>query len=394
LNVALVPSAFHPSVGGVEELTRQLALEQHRRGWPTVVYVNRWPRDLPEQEDVGGIRVGRYAFRTVGDNLRQNLGAKLLGGTALRKLCRDLISDSIQLLHVQGVSCNAHYAILAARKLGLPLVVTLQGELTMDANQLFQRQESARELYRDALASADTITACSQQTLNQAEEFFGRKLAHKARVVFNGVRLEDFQSALPVSRPRPFIFAIGRHVPQKGFDILLRAFAQAGAATHDLLIAGDGPERAALESLAKKLKLGSAIEFLGNVDHPTAVNYYSGCSFFVLPSRHEPMGIVNLEAMAAGKAVIAAKVGGVPELVLDGQTGLLVPPENPTALADVMTKLTTDSDLRQRLGAAGRRRVEMFSWSALADQYEKIYEQAFSSAAANSPRVTCPATTQ
>jgi len=381
LKIALVPSAFSPSVGGVEELSRQLTLEQHRRGWPTVVAVNRWPRDLPAFEEIDGIRVRRYAFRTTGDSLRQNLGAKLLGGAALRKFCRDLLADSVALLHVQCISCNAHYAIMAAQKLGLPLVVTLQGELTMDANQLFQREQAAQQLYRAAMNRADVITACSQRTLDQAEEFYGRPLGHKSRVVFNGVRIEDFQSAQPARRLRPYILAIGRHVPQKGFDLLLRAFAQAALTTHELVIAGDGPERPALEALAGELHLGPAVSFVGRVDHAAAVNLYAGADLCVLPSRaDEGMPVVCAEAMAAGRALIAARVGGVPEIVIHGQTGLIVPPEDPKAIAESITRLAADADLRQRLGAAARQRAELFSWCIIADQYEEVYRLAIHSA--------------
>jgi glycogen synthase len=375
MNVAIVASAFFPSVGGVEELVRQLAIEQRRRGGRAVVAVNRWPRDLAEIDEVDGVPVRRYAFRVGGGDLRQNLGALLLGGGELRKFNRDLRADAIDLLHVQCVSCNAPYAIGASRRLGLPLVVSLQGELTMDATGLFERKASARRLYRAALDAADAVTACSRQTLEEAERFYGRSLGHKARVIHNGVRLEDFERAQPYSWRRPYILAIGRHVVQKGFDTLLRAVARAGKLTHDLLIAGDGPERTSLEKLAGELGLGEAVRFVGKVDHDEAVRLFAGCSFFVLPSRHEPMGIVNLEAMAAAKAVLACEVGGVPELVVNGETGLLTAAEDVEAMASGITRLVFDADLRKRLGENGRKRAARFSWGAITDQYEQVYRK-------------------
>jgi glycosyltransferase involved in cell wall biosynthesis len=376
MNIALISSAFHPSVGGVEELVRQLALEQRRRGWGTVVSTHRWPRDLPDRATIDGIPVRRYAFRVAGGNFRRNLAAFLLAGPELNKLCRDLTQDAIELLHIQCISCNAPYALRAARRLNLPLVVTLQGELTMDANQSFARKESDRQMYREMLASADAITACSRQTLDEAEQFFGQPLSYKSRVVYNGVRLEEFATATPHPWPRPYILAIGRHVPQKGFDVLLQAFAKANPDSHDLLLAGDGPNRAELEALTKQLGLNGKVHFLGRVDHDQAVRLFTGCAFFILPSRHEPMGIVNLEAMAAGKPVIATHVGGVPELVINGETGLLIPGDNVPALATAITQLTTDGDMRHRFGENGRRRAQQFSWLALADQYEEVYRQA------------------
>jgi glycosyltransferase involved in cell wall biosynthesis len=94
------------------------------------------------------------------------------------------------------------------------------------------------------------------------------------------------------------------------------------------------------------------------------------------------MGIVNLEAMAAGKPVIATNVGGVPELVLHDQTGLLLPPDNADAMAAAIAALVRDADLRGRFGEAGRRRADQFSWPALADQYDQVYREAIQRRAA------------
>jgi glycogen synthase len=375
MNVAIVPSAFHPSIGGVEELVRQLALEQKRRGWPTIIATNRWPRDLATVEEIDGLTVRRYPFRVGGGNTRRNLAAAVLGPVTLNAFCRDLREARVELIHLQCVSCTAPYVIAAARRLRLPLVASLQGELTMDADQVFQRKESDRQTYRDLLSAADAVTACSAQTLGEAVEFFGPGLSAKARVIYNGVRLEDFAHASPHAWPRPFIFAIGRHVRQKGLDVLLRAYAIVKPADHDLLIAGDGPETDELRKLAGELGVGPTVHFIGRVDHQKAVSLFAGCSFFVLPSRHEPMGIVNLEAMASGKAVVASRVGGVPELLVHGETGLLVDPDNPAALASAISELCGNPELRARLGDAGRRRAALFAWPALADQYETVYRR-------------------
>ncbi len=106
--------------------------------------------------------------------------------------------------------------------------------------------------------------------------------------------------------------------------------------------------------------------------------HFEGCSFFVLPSRHEPFGIVNLEAMTAGKAIVATRVGGVSEIVEDGVNGLLVEGEDADGLVKAIERIAKDKNLRDRLGQAGKKRAEYFTWSAIADQYLKIYnKQAF-----------------
>ena len=216
-------------------------------------------------------------------------------------------------------------------------------------------------MYRQALARADVITACSGQTLREAEEFFGKSLATQIACYLQWRE----SGGVPERRPARLAAAVypgdGPARAAEGIRRPIAAFAKAGHATHDLLLAGDGPQRAALQTLAIELGVADAVRFTGAVDHAEAVSLFAGCSLFVLPSRHEPMGIVNLEAMAAGKAVVASEVGGVPELVAHDQNGLLVPRENVDAMAAAISRLMNDGELRARMGRAGRRRAEEFS---------------------------------
>lgn len=374
--MALFASAFFPSLGGVEELVRQLAHQQQERGGRPLIVTNRWPKDLPAADEHEGLPVRRYVFRVPEPNLHQMGGALLYGPATRRQICEDLSAHGTELIHVQCVSSNAYYALHASRSLQLPLVVTLQGELTMDAAQIFQRSRFAQWLMRTVLREADAITACSGQTLREAEEFLGEPFGERGRVVYNGIRLDEFTGAAPYEHPRAYILAIGRHVPQKGFDVLLEAYAQLVHAREtdvDLVLAGDGSERANLEELAERLRLKDRVHFVGRVDRRQAARLFLGCEFFVLPSRHEPMGIVNLEAMAAGKAVLASRVGGVPELVQDGKTGILVPGGNSGELAEGLRRLLSSPALYRGMGAAGKQRAAGFDWSAIADQYEEVY---------------------
>lgn len=376
MNIAIFASAFHPSLGGVEELVRQLAHAYTRRGLKPIILTNRWPRDLPSHEMFEGLPLYRLALRSPGGTRRDNLVYALTRPFVEAQMRAILRRHDVSLLHVQCVSAAARFALQAQRQLRLPLVVTLQGELTMDASRLFERSPSARQLMHDALREAHAITACSGQTLAEAEAFFGQPFGDRGSVIYNGIRLAEFENVAPHREKRPYIFAIGRHVKQKGFDVLLHAFAAASqnGTDHDLVLAGDGKERSNLEKLAAELNLGERVRFVGRLEHEEAVRYFAGCSFFVLPSRHEPMGIVNLEAMAAGKAVVASKVGGVPELVIEGETGLLVPGGDSAFLSLALAKLMTDDDLRARLGAAGALRAQKFDWDALAAQYLAVYQ--------------------
>jgi glycosyltransferase involved in cell wall biosynthesis len=392
MNIALFPSAFHPHFGGVEELVRQLAHELRRRGHHAIVLTNRWPRSLPAQETHEGIPVYRIPFRVPERCAKAKLSYCLTGWQMRLRMLRALRENRIELLHVQCVSSNAHYAMIAKARLGLPLVVTLQGELTMDAGQIFQRSDLARETLRRSLEVADVVTGCSGQTLADAEAFFGRPIPRPSRAIFNGASVDDFANAQPFAHGRPYVFAIGRMVPQKGFDVLLRAHAQSGVTSHDLLIAGDGPERPALERLAGALGLAERVRFLGRKDRGEVPSLFKGADLFVLPSRaHEGLPVVCAEAMAAGKAVVATRSGGAPEAVLHRQTGLIVDREDVDGLARSIAELCQDSGLRERFARAGQERAGLFSWPVITDEYEALYRELAGRGAAPGRAVTAAA---
>jgi glycosyltransferase involved in cell wall biosynthesis len=373
MNVALFASAFYPHVGGVEELVRQVGHELQRQGIGVIILTNRWPRSLPKYEVYEGLPIYRLAMRVPEGSVKAHVNYFLTHRFIRNEVTNILRRHKIDLIHVHCVSSNGYYALLAREALGLPLVVTTHGERTMDATQIYQRSAFLNRVLRDLLAKADHITAVSRHTLDDMEEYWGKPFGSKASVIYNGIDPSDFETGTPHAAGAPYIMGIGRLVAQKGFDILIRAFAQANIAGWKLLIAGEGGERAALEGLIRGLGLEGRAELIGRADRAMAVGLFLGCEYFVLPSRMEPLGIVNLEAMAAGKAIIASDVGGVPEIVSAGETGLLVPSEDVDALAIAMVKLASDPDFRNRLGDAGRRAVGGFTLPAITGQYAQIY---------------------
>jgi glycogen synthase len=378
VNVAILPSAFHPSLGGVEELSRQLALELRNQGHGVIVVTNQWPRTLPEFEDIDGLPVYRLPFRWPGSGLKSEISYRLTRRRVESRLRELLRRNAVDVLHVQCVSSNGLYALGAQQRLNLPLVVTLQGELTMDAGRLFQTVPFAQSVLRRCMAEADVVTGCSGMTLGDGEAFFGQKLGDRGRVVFNAAQVADFGRVTPLANPRPYLFALGRLVPQKGFDVLLRAFADTGlAATHDLLLAGDGPDREALQALIGELKLDGVARLVGRADRPQVAAYFKGAELFVLPSTaDEGLPVVTAEAMAAGKAVVATRSGGAPEAVLHEQTGLIVEKGDRAGLAAAIRRVVGDPALRQRLADAGLARAPLFGWPEITRQYVACYEAA------------------
>jgi glycogen(starch) synthase len=377
MKIALFPSAFHPHFGGVEELARQLAHQLKRTGHDPSVFTNRWPKDLPAFEMFEGLPLHRYVFRVPEREWRQMLTSLVFTAATLRKVYAAIAADRADVIHIQCISSNSYYAVRARRRLKLPLVVTLQGELTMDAGGLFQKSRFAQSLLRTALDEADVITGCSGKTLADAEKFYGKPFGDRARVIFNAATGDDFDRAEPYSHGRPYILAIGRVVPQKGFDVLIRAFAKAGISDHDLLIVGDGTERAGLEQMASELNVREAVHFLGRAERPKVASLFRGASFFALPSRSdEGLPVVCSEAMAAGKAIVATRSGGVPEAVLDGVSGLIVEREDVEGLSLALARLSSDAALRQKCAAAGKCRARDFSWPVVTEQYVEAYREA------------------
>lgn len=160
------------------------------------------------------------------------------------------------------------------------------------------------------------------------------------------------------------VVAVGRLVAKKGFDLLIRAFARLDRPGIRLRIAGDGPERAALIALAEAEDIADRVDFLGAKPHAEALAVIRSGAIFALPCRTSATGdrdgipVVLMEAMAAGKPVIAGQLETIAELVEDGTSGLLVPPDDVEALTEALRRLVDDPEAGKAMGLAGRRRVE------------------------------------
>jgi glycosyltransferase involved in cell wall biosynthesis len=165
------------------------------------------------------------------------------------------------------------------------------------------------------------------------------------------------------------ILCVGHMYPRKDHATLVQAAShlrQAGIKAR-VTIVGNGPERAALARSIRGSDLQQAVHLTGHLDFATLVAHYAGCAIFCLPSRQEGFGLVLLEAMAAGKPVVACRGTAAEELIEDGINGILVPQGDPLALASVLQKLLSDTELRRRLGAAGRKKVTRFTPEAAAN---------------------------
>jgi len=220
----------------------------------------------------------------------------------------------------------------------------------------------------------DGVIAISQKIADVLVE--GGIERERIRVIHTGIDPEPFQKAATVkpNNPVPVIGTTAVLEERKGHQYLLEAAAllkQKGQRL-EYHFAGEGSQRERLQNLAKDLGLKEEVNFEGFVsDIP---KFLSGIDIFVLPSFYEGMGVAIVEAMAAGKPVVGTTTGGIPELVADGVTGLLVPPRNAQALASAISRLLSDKDLLTSMGVKGWQRVQShFTMEQTAKKIEHYY---------------------
>jgi glycosyltransferase involved in cell wall biosynthesis len=226
------------------------------------------------------------------------------------------------------------------------------------------------------LREADAVTACSPDLFAAAARL-EPSVAAKGVAIYNGIDPERFADKTPYVHLRPYILAYGRLTRKKGFDLLLEAFARVGpeGLGADLLLAGEGEERAPLEALARPLGLAGRVHFLGRVEPAEVVRLLNGCLFLAVPSRAEPFGIVALEGLAAGKPVVATRVGGMGQFLAELQAArpeLSVRLTEPTAegLAHGLRELLIAPPRRAEPSGTSLR--EDYSWAKVAERYEHV----------------------
>jgi glycosyltransferase involved in cell wall biosynthesis len=195
-------------------------------------------------------------------------------------------------------------------------------------------------------------------------------------VIHNGVTVESLTRVLS---PNPVAVFAGRLVSEKGVDVLLHAFAIVARELPEarLILAGDGPERAELAALAEKLDIATRVTFLGHLSKGEMERKFAQAWVQVVPSRWaEPFGLVAVEAMMRGTAVVASSMGGLNEIVRDGATGLLVPPNDSHALAEKLKEVLSDRVKAKTMGTSGRAlAVTQFSLVRQCEQFVTLYQQ-------------------
>lgn len=375
MRIAIVASDYAPTVGGVQTAVRNIARHSARLGHTVMVLSALPPGNVPATEEVEGILVQRFPWG------RRPLWS--LPFRAIRTLwgmSRALRAFKPDLVYIHFLSINALYVLLLRCVLRFNLAASARGN---DIQGIPKRSRLQRWMLSRLFHRADAVLFCSSYVQRDAEPYLQLVSPHVyVGVVGDGFNPEEFAAprAYVLSgvegTPAPYLLAMGRLVHKKGFDLLIRAFAQIADRFPrvQLLIAGDGAERPALERLIDDLKMRERITLLGFADRVTTLALFWGCEFFVLSSRLEPFGIVVLEAMAAHKAVLATKSGGVVDLVRPGVNGMLVEPDV-TALANGMREMLAHPDATRAMGERAVVTIQSHTWAAVTDQFLAVFQR-------------------
>jgi glycogen synthase len=355
-----------------------------------------------QKEDLGNLTVRGFGTGTPSMECPKPLQSPL--GASRRcvdfngaGITADLVHCHTWYTHLGGVMAKLNY--------GIPLVITvhsLEPLRPWKREQLGGGYDFSLWVEKTALEMADAVIAVSEETKRDVLSLFDVK-EERISVIHNGIDLSEYQAkedpvtlrSLGVDPDRPYLLFVGRITRQKGIIHLVRAIRSMDPGFQIVLCAGapDTPEIAAemQEAVSAARAHHQNIVWIEKmVSRPEAIILYSGATVFVCPSIYEPFGIINLEAMACGTPVVASAVGGIKEVVVDGETGFLVPlnqmtespfeatdPEAFSAdLAAKINLLMADPDLAARMGKAGRLRAEeLFGWDAIARKTEGLYRK-------------------
>lgn len=373
---------FRPDRGGIARVYGELFDRIPQMHVSTVATI--------DPSDVADRRVHRMPFGFRGAHRPANI----LRWT--RWAARFVRRNGIALVHVGNVRPLGYVAAMLRRQLGIPYIVYVHGKDLLKEGRKGGNRWVVRAGTREILGNAEAIVANSAATASLAKDLVCRvgrpDAADRTHVIHPGADPGRFRSTSSAHRPTqgdvgwsPMLLSVARLVPRKGIDTVIQALP-AILAVHPnatYVVVGCGPDLARLEQLARDVGVLRHVRFAGDVDEEQLPAVYAEADLFLLPTREiladdeiEGFGIAYVEAAAAGVPSIGANVGGVPDAVLDGITGLLVPPDSPAGAAAAALRVLGDPELRSRLGENGRAAVERhLNWDRAASEVRTVVSE-------------------
>lgn len=365
MRVLLWSESFWPNIGGVEVFNMRLVLAMRERGHECIVVTRHDSPDLPQEDRYEGVPVHRFPLWSA--LMSRDIDQLTMVRRQVADLKRAFAPDLIH-IHGFGPTCSLFH-LETTKAYPTTLLVTL-------ANDERPAFAIKRELMARLLRSANWVNGVSTETLMQARQMVP-EIIPRSSVIYYGM---DVPSLLPAPLPfeAPRLLCLGRLAPQKGFDLALTAFTSliARFPGAQMVIAGDGPEQTKLKQQIAELGLTERVERVGWVAPDEVPALINTATMVVMPSRWEGLPLVALQASVMARPIVATRVGGLPEVVVHQETGLVVEPEDCVGLAEVVAFLLEHPQVAVQMGQAGRRRVqEVFGWQRCIDAYDALYKK-------------------
>lgn len=364
MRILLWTSFLRSTYGGLETFIQLVVPRLLDRGHEVAIADEEWEADVDAEEYAPGVRLVRMPRPEAVEG--SPLEALAEGVRRARRLLAEFDPDVV---HVCKACPSVFYLLRGDVARLPPLLFNLHGAHVAPL-------ADPQTLGGHMLRSADWIVACSRATLEHLVAL-APEIRPRASVVYNGVPAPD----RPVTPPRfdpPRLVCLGRLHEEKGFDVALAAADRLSPRWPGLevVVAGEGPARAELESLARRGRLPGRVSFPGWVFPGAVHDLLEAATVVLVPSIHEGFGLVALEAALAARPVVASSVEGIPEVVVHEETGLLVPRGDADALAGAVARLLEDPALAAALGARARERaIERFGVDRCVDGYVEVYRR-------------------
>jgi glycosyltransferase involved in cell wall biosynthesis len=386
----MYPSPVNPTAGiFVHEQVRALRSLGHDvrvvspKGWAPPL-LSRWGayRDVPSVDTVEGVPVLYPRKLTLPRNLLGPYNCDAMLWAIRKPLLRVHRRWPFDVIHAHMLVPDGWAAAAVGAELEVPVVATGHRADVLDVPARGARHAAQVER---AVETIDQVVTVSR-AIGDAAEALGRP-RRAIRVVPNGADTQVFyprerraaRERLGLPPDEPTISYVGKLVPRKGVDTMVEAMGVLAARRDPvplLVVAGIGELRGAMEARASELGVGDRIRFLGKVPHEEVPWVMATGDVFVLPSLSEGLPTVVCEAMACGLPVVATAVDGTPEAVRDGETGYLVPPREPKALADALGRVLDDADGAERMRERALEiALQIYTWDANAHSYDAIYAE-------------------
>ena len=353
-----------------------LEIRPFRYGWPDRLHAFGYSRTFHRDISMRFLPVAQAPFYL------------FFGERALKKLVRE---EGIEMIHAHWHLPNGYLAWKVSRQLGIPFATTLHGSDVFVA----EKNVMTRRMARQTLGGVAHVTSCSADLQERLARIGRPEDRDKVLLVPNGTEADVPTAPVPGADPAPWqadvgpgdrlLTAVGRMVDKKGFRYLIEAMPTVlqSEPRARLILGGGGDLLEPLRARTRELGIANRVTFPGMLPHPRVLELVATGEIFVMPSVRDERGnidglpIVVLEAMAAGRPVVATDLAGIPLAVEPGKTGLLVPEKDPEALAAAILEVLADPEAARRMGAAGREKVRNeLSWDAIARRHDELFRRA------------------